>query len=62
MINVTGLDDKDYVISADQIEKVEHIPETVITLVNGRKYLVKESNDEIVRRVIEYKRKIYVGP
>lgn len=62
MIKVVGLDSKEYILNADHIEKLEQIPESVITLTNGKKYLVKESNDEIVRKVIEYKRKIYVGP
>lgn len=61
MIKLVGLDSKEYVLNADHIEKLEEIPETVITLTNGKKYLVKESNDEIVRKVIEYKRKIYAG-
>lgn len=59
MIKITGLDSKEYIINADHIEKLEQIPESVITLMNGKKYLVKESNEEIVRKVIEYKRKLY---
>ncbi|KZL94145.1 flagellar FlbD family protein [Clostridium magnum] len=62
MIKLVGLDSKEYILNADHIEKVEEIPESVITLTNGKKYLVKESNDEIVKKVIEYKRKIYAGP
>lgn len=62
MIKLVGLDNKEYILNADHIEKLEQIPESVITLTNGKKYLVKESNDEIVRKVIEYKRKIYIGP
>lgn len=62
MIKVIGLDGKEYVLNADHIEKLEQIPESVITLTNGKKYLVKESNDQIVKKVIEYKRKIYAGP
>ncbi|MDW8799654.1 flagellar FlbD family protein [Clostridium sp. A1-XYC3] len=62
MIKLTGLDNKEYILNADHIERVEHIPESVITLTNGKKYLVKESNEEIIRKVIEYKRKIYTGP
>jgi flagellar protein FlbD len=38
---------------------LEAIPESLITLTNGRKYLVQESNEEIVEKIIEYKRKIY---
>ncbi|NMM61447.1 flagellar FlbD family protein [Clostridium sp. P21] len=61
MIKLVGLDNKEIVINADQIEKLQEVPESVVTLVNGRKYLVKESNDEIIRKVIEYKRKIFLG-
>ncbi len=61
MIKLIGLDNKSFVINADQIEKLEQIPESVITLINGRKYLVKESNDEIIEKVIQYKRKIFLG-
>ncbi|MBI6875776.1 flagellar FlbD family protein [Clostridium aciditolerans] len=61
MIKITGLDKKEFVINSEHIEKLEQIPESVITLTNGHKYLVKESNDEIIRKVIEYKRKIFIG-
>ncbi|OBR94968.1 flagellar protein (FlbD) [Clostridium ragsdalei P11] len=61
MIRLTGLDNKEFIVNADIIEKLEAIPESLITLTNGKKYLVKESNDEIVEKVIKYKRKIYTG-
>jgi flagellar protein FlbD len=41
------------------IETIEALPDTTITLINGRKYIVKESAEEVVQRVIEYKRKIF---
>ncbi|CAB1242047.1 flagellar FlbD family protein [Clostridium sp. MT-14] len=61
MIKLTGLNDREFVINADHIEKLTETPQSVITLTNGNKYVVKESNDEIIRKVIEYKRKIYRG-
>jgi len=61
LIKLTGLDNKEMVLNADHIEKLEEVPDSVITLTNGKKYLVKESVDEIVNRVINYKRKIYIG-
>lgn len=61
MIKLVGLDNKEFILNSDIIEKLESIPESLITLTNGRKYLVQESNDEIVDKVIEYKRKIYGG-
>lgn len=59
MIKVTGLDNKEFILNAENIEKIEEVPETVITLVNGKKYLVLEESDEIIRKVIKYKNKIY---
>lgn len=61
MIKLTGLDDKEFFINSDHIEKLIETPQSVITLTNGNKYIVKESSDEIIKKVIEYKRKIYVG-
>ena len=59
MIEVTGIDNKEFVLNAEHIEKIEEVPETVITLVNNKKYLVLETADEVVRKVIQYKNKIY---
>jgi len=59
MIKVSTLLGAEFVLNCEHIEKIEQIPDTVITLVNGKKYLVKEDSDEIIRRVIEYKNKIF---
>ncbi|EOC99711.1 flagellar protein [Caldisalinibacter kiritimatiensis] len=49
---------KSFIINSDLIEKVEETPDTVITLTNDKKIVVKESGADIVDKVIEYKRKI----
>ncbi|MFL0246771.1 flagellar FlbD family protein [Candidatus Clostridium stratigraminis] len=59
MIKLTGLNNKEIIINADNIEKLEAVPESLITLINGNKYLVHEEVDEIINRVIEYKSKIF---
>jgi len=56
LIKLTRLNGKEFVVNADLIETVEATPDTVITLVNEHRYIVKESVDEVIRRVIEYKR------
>jgi flagellar protein FlbD len=38
------------------IEFVEAIPETMITLTTGKKIMVRETVEEIVKRVAEFKR------
>ncbi len=59
MIDVTGMDHKKFILNADHIEKLEEVPETIITLVNGRKYIVLESLEEVRSAVIKYKNKIF---
>jgi flagellar protein FlbD len=59
MIKLTGLNNKELVLNDDNIEKLEAVPESLITLTNGNKYLVHESVDEIINKVIEYKSKIF---
>lgn len=59
MIRLTRIDGRWFFLNADLIETIEALPDTTITLINGRKYIVKESAEEVVQRVIEYKRKIF---
>lgn len=60
MIIVHGLNGIEFLLNEDHIEKIEQVPETVITLNNGKKYLVKEDREEVVKRIIEFKKKIYL--
>ena len=64
MIRVTRLNNKEFVVNAELILFVEETPDTVITLLNHEKMVVRESADEIVRRVIEFARTIrsFPGP
>jgi len=45
-------------VNVDLIEKVEETPDTVITLVNGSRYLVQESLDQIIDELVEVKARI----
>lgn len=55
MIEVFSLSGKNFILNEVHIEKIESVPETVITLVNGKKYLVKESPQDIINKVVEFK-------
>lgn len=46
----------EFVLNAEIIETIEETPDTVVTLVNGKKLLVDESMDDVVRRVMKYRR------
>jgi flagellar protein FlbD len=59
MIKLTRLNDTEIVVNADQIKYVESTPDTIITLMNNEKVLVTDSIDEVIQKVIEFKRKSY---
>ena len=59
MIDLTGMNNVEFTLNADHIEKIEEVPETIITLTNGKKYLVLESLEEVKESVIKYKNRIF---
>ncbi len=56
MIKVTRLNGDELVINADLIEFVEALPDTIISLVTGKKIMIKESIDTVITRAAEFKR------
>ena len=62
MIHLTKLNGTDCVLNADLIEVMESTPDTTITLVSGHKMNVLEPLDEVVDRVIEFRRRLLNGP
>ena len=59
MIKLEKLNGTMVVLNAELIESVEGAPDTVINLVTGNRYLVKNSIDEVIALVVEYKKKVY---
>ena len=51
MIIVTRLHGASVAVNCDLIERVEASPETVVTLVDGSRYVVRESVAEIIDKV-----------
>ncbi len=62
MIKVTRLDGSVLVINSDLVETVEKTPDTVVTLINGHKLVARESVEELVDRVIEFRKKTHLCP
>ncbi|MZP30540.1 flagellar protein [Heliobacterium undosum] len=56
MITVRRLNQSELVINAELIEQVEATPDTIITLTTGKKIVVLEGLDEVVDKVIAYRR------
>jgi len=59
MIYVTRLNGKRFVVNAELIREVEATPDTIITLTTGDKLLVKESVDDVIAAVIEYRQRLW---
>jgi flagellar protein FlbD len=62
MIKLTRLNGKEFVLNAELIQFLEATPDTVITLINHEKIVVKESVDDVIKRVLEYSRAIRAFP
>jgi flagellar protein FlbD len=58
MIRLTRLNHVPLIVNADLIEHVEVTPDTVVALTTGQKFMVLESAEEVVERVIQFRKAI----
>jgi len=58
MIQLTRLNNSSLVVNSDLIKFVEQAPDTVITLLNGEKILVRESSAEVMARVVRFRQRV----
>ena len=58
MIQLTRLNHVPLIVNSDLIEHVEVTPDTVVALTTGQKFLVLESAEDVVEKVIEFRRAI----
>lgn len=61
MIRLTRLNNQPLTVNSDLIKFVEQSPDTLITLVTGEKIVVRESADEVLARLIEFRRSVLQG-
>ncbi|MBM7581386.1 flagellar protein FlbD [Caldicoprobacter guelmensis] len=59
MIKVTRLNGEEFYINPDLIQYIEKTPNTVITLTNDKKVVVKEEVEEVIERIVAFKRQIF---
>ncbi|HZQ52020.1 MAG TPA: flagellar FlbD family protein [Bryobacteraceae bacterium] len=59
MIRLTRLNHVPIVLNADLIEHIEVTPDTVIVLTTGQRFMVLETADEVVERVVAFRRSIF---
>jgi flagellar protein FlbD len=56
MIQLTRLNNTPLAVNCDLIKYVEEAPDTVITLVNGEKLVVRETTAQVIERVCDFRR------
>ncbi len=59
MIELNDLNGRKFVLNSQLIETVEEIPETKITLTNGKYILVSTGLQEIIDKVVDFNSRIY---
>jgi flagellar protein FlbD len=62
MIRLTRINQVPLVVNSDLIEHVESTPDTVVSLSTGQKFMVLESPDEVIARVISFRKAIGSPP
>jgi flagellar protein FlbD len=55
VLQLTRLSGPVFALNPDLIERAEATPDTVVTLVNGSKYVIRESLDELIELVRQYR-------
>lgn len=59
MITLTKLNGESFVLNCDLIEVITENPDTTILLTNGKHLLVREPKEQVVNKVVEFKRSTY---
>jgi flagellar protein FlbD len=61
VIRLTRLNNQLLVVNSDLVKFVENAPDTVLTLITGEKILVREAVDEVIGRILEFRRRVLAG-
>lgn len=62
MIHLTRLDRSTLYLNPDLIEHMESTPDTVVAMTNGQRFMVREGAEEVVQKVVEFRRRVLLGP
>ena len=62
MVTVTRMNGEVFVLNALMVERVEATPDTVITLLSGKKFVVRETATELVAMVTAYYQRVGLLP
>lgn len=60
MIMLTSINKKEFCLNNDLIYRIDEAHDTIITLVDGKTLRVIDRTEDIINKIIEYKRSIYI--
>lgn len=61
MIQLTRLNNEVFALNTDLIERVDATPDTVLTLIDGTKYVVAEPLDEVIGKIVAFRARVVVA-
>jgi len=61
VIRLTRLNSHALTVNSDLIKFIENAPDTVLTLTNGEKIVVRESSEDVVQKIIAFRRAVLAG-
>ena len=61
VIQLTRLNGNPIALNSDLIKFVENAPDTVITLINGEKIIVREHSQDVIQRIVDFRRAVMAG-
>ena len=59
MIVVKKVNQEEIIVNCELIETIAFTPDAVMTLTSGEKLVVDETKEDLLRKIIEYKRAVY---
>ena len=62
MIRIKKINQQEIVVNCELIQTIEFSPHAIISLTSGEKIIAAEGPDEIIRKVVDYKRAIGSRP
>lgn len=61
MIILTSISGKEFCLNSELIYKIEEAPDTIITLTDGKTLRVNDKTEEIIDKIVNYKRRIFIN-
>lgn len=58
MISLTRLSGRVFLLNAELIERLDSNPETVVTMMDGKRYVVSESQQEVLAAIVAYRARV----